>query len=31
MIATFLKVPRHGDVERLREVNRHPLNHANRV
>ena len=24
MIALFLKVPRHGDVERLGEVNRHP-------
>jgi hypothetical protein len=25
MIASFLKVPQHGDVERLREVDSHPL------
>jgi hypothetical protein len=31
MIAPFLKVPRHGDVKRLGEVNRHPPNRVNRV
>jgi hypothetical protein len=31
MSAPFLKVPRHGDVERLEEVNRYPLNRVNLI